>query len=494
MKGSGAYIIFLNCKESIAGLAVLKTNPPLTRFKPCMSNSLSLNSFKKALAPFFNWIALAVVLGSCTISKQISIEAKKNLLKDIAISTGHMGISIYEPATSKYWYNFNGEKYFVPASNAKLFTLYAGMRYLGDSLVGLRYEKTSDSNAIIIGAGDPSFLHPDFKTQPVLEFLKKNVDYTYLQDPTLSNFSPLGNGWAWDDYQSDYAAERSEMPIYGNLAKFYLQNDSLAVSPPIFYNHSIQRLSKALKNGAGLQFAIERPLDGNLFHVQYHSPTKFSGQWIPFRTITHSLTTQPTFMGLLEDTLHKKIGQRISIDQMSRPRNVIHSQPTDSLLKPMMHRSDNFFAEQTLLMASNEHLGMMSDEKIIDTILQSDLLATPQRPKWVDGSGLSRYNLFTPQSFVYILNKMKNDFGFERLKNILPTGGEGTLSAYYQQDAGFIFAKTGTLSNHSALSGFLITKKNKLLIFSILANQYATGATPVRRAVEKFLTALREKY
>jgi D-alanyl-D-alanine carboxypeptidase/D-alanyl-D-alanine-endopeptidase (penicillin-binding protein 4) len=160
----------------------------------------------------------------------------------------------------------------------------------------------------------------------------------------------------------------------------------------------------------------------------------------------------------------------------------------------MMHRSDNFYAEQTLLMASNEHIGFMNDEKIIDTILNTDLKDIPQLPKWVDGSGLSRYNLFTPQSFVYILNKLKNEFGLERLKNILPTGGEGTLGAYYKKDAGFIFAKTGTLSNHCALSGFIITKKNKLLIFSVLNNHYQTGATPVRKAVEKFLEGLREKY
>ena len=82
----------------------------------------------------------------------------------------------------------------------------------------------------------------------------------------------------------------------------------------------------------------------------------------------------------------------------------------------------------------------------------------------------------------------------ERLKNILPTGGEGTLSAYYQKAAGFIFAKTGTLSNHCALSGFMFTKKNKLLIFSVLANHYTTAAAPVRRAVEIFLTYIREKY
>ena len=105
-----------------------------------------------------------------------------------------------------------------------------------------------------------------------------------------------------------------------------------------------------------------------------------------------------------------------------------------------------------------------------------------------------------------LLNKMINenfeqliallyriDVSEKKLKNILATGGTGTIKSYYQKDAGYIFAKTGTLNNNCALSGFLITKKNKLYIFSVLANNYLGGATPIRRAVEKFLTEVREK-
>ncbi len=159
-----------------------------------------------------------------------------------------------------------------------------------------------------------------------------------------------------------------------------------------------------------------------------------------------------------------------------------------------MHRSDNFFADQILLMASNSHLGYMNDNRIIDTILKKELADIPQKPRWVDGSGLSRYNLFTPQSFVYILNKMKNEFGFERIKNILPTGGTGTLRNFYLSETGTFFAKTGTLSNNVALSGYLFTKNKRLLIFSILANNYQTAATPVRKAVEKFLQGVIKNY
>jgi D-alanyl-D-alanine carboxypeptidase/D-alanyl-D-alanine-endopeptidase (penicillin-binding protein 4) len=194
---------------------------------------------------------------------------------------------------------------------------------------------------------------------------------------------------------------------------------------------------------------------------------------------------------LLKDTTGKEIKKSVSSNS---PIRTIHSQPLDSLLKPMMYESDNFFAEQSLLMVSNQLLGYMNDRKIVDSLLKTDFKDLPQKPYWADGSGLSHYNLFTPQDFVFLLNKIKSEYSWERIKNTLPTGGEGTLSSYYKDDAGFIYAKTGTLSNNCALSGYLITKKNKLLIFSILVNNYGTGATPVRRAVEKFIKGLREKY
>ncbi len=101
--------------------------------------------------------ALLIIFSSCSVSHQLSNSADKILLKDSVINTGHIGISIYEPATNSYWYNYNATKYFVPASDTKLFTLYAGMKYLGDSLVGLRYNQINDSLYYIIPTGDPTF-------------------------------------------------------------------------------------------------------------------------------------------------------------------------------------------------------------------------------------------------------------------------------------------------------------------------------------------------
>ncbi len=441
------------------------------------------------------YAALLTFLSSCSIEKQISQSAKADVLDAKALQTAHVGISIFDPSANKYLYNYQGDKYFVPASNIKIPTCYAAMKYLGDSLVGLRYEN-ANSTITIVGTGDPTFLHPDYKRQPVLNFLKSNNSVSYLRDGDIYGFLPLGNGWTWNDYQSSYSAERSEFPIYGNVVTFYLDNDSLNVNPRLFFNSSISWLNQTIRNGVKLHFNMVRDLERNFFHGIFNSKIDFSNQQIPFKTIETDTNYKrsPIFLKLLEDTIHKQISSSFSLHKKAILREIIHSQPTDSLLKPMMHRSDNFFAEQSLLMVSNEVLGVMNDEKIIDTLLKTDFKDLPQKPRWVDGSGLSRYNLFTPQDLVAILNKMKNEFGMERIKVILVTGGEGTISSYYKADSGYIYGKTGTLSGVVAFSGFLYTKKGKLLIFSTLVNNHQATSTEVRKAMEKFIQGVRNRY
>jgi D-alanyl-D-alanine carboxypeptidase/D-alanyl-D-alanine-endopeptidase (penicillin-binding protein 4) len=448
--------------------------------------------------------ALLIGVYSCSVSHQITKSADKILLKDSSISAGHIGISIYEPATNTYWYNYDAAKYFVPASNVKLFTCYAGMKYLGDSLVGLRYFEV-DTAIYIEPTGDPTFLHDDFKIQPVLDFLKNQKRNIYI---TTDNWrdEALGKGWAWDDYNESYMAERSPMPAFGNIVKFSANQNSLKILPSYFdLTNKKTHLDSILKERAysldiiqdtGSRFTIKRIRNNNQFEFSYNSKGFFSKQSIPFYTDTINTLVEILKADYSLNNINASsfIIPEFVIPDVRKDLSIIHSQPTDSLLKPMIHRSDNFFAEQTLLMVSNEHLGYMNDEDIIDTLLKSDLKDVPQKPKWVDGSGLSRYNLFTPQSFVYILNKMKNDFGLKRLENILLTGGEGTLKNYYLKDSSFIYAKTGSLSNNFSLSGFLITKKNKLLIFSILVNNFQNDAAPVRLAIQQFIEGIREKY
>src|SRR5688572_5065955 len=201
------------------------------QFSPKESLRTILNiQLKTGNASSIFQVLVLIFLCSCTVQKRISKSAKADLLSSPALQTAHLGISIYEPSTGKYWYDYNSEKYFVPASNVKIPTCYAAMKYLGDSLVGLRYgftDSTYRGLLIIEPTGDPSFLHPDFKQHPVLNFLKQQSS-----DPKLSigfvdakwRDDRWGAGWSWNDFQEPYMAERSSMPVLGNVLKIRLKD------------------------------------------------------------------------------------------------------------------------------------------------------------------------------------------------------------------------------------------------------------------------------
>jgi D-alanyl-D-alanine carboxypeptidase/D-alanyl-D-alanine-endopeptidase (penicillin-binding protein 4) len=435
-------------------------------------------------------ILFLFIFASCSVSKKITKSANKLLLSDSALLHAHVGISIFEPATGKYWYNHNGDKYFVPASNTKIPTCYAAMKYLGDSIIGLQYKRTGDYY-IFKGTGDPSFLHPDFTYQPVFHFFK-TIGGRYSFDPSNFREEALGNGWAWNDYNDDYMAERSAMPVYGNVMEVKINNAGL-LSYPTYFTAPKYKDPNAVYAQTEIIDSDKNEVVREKFNNGFY---RIRSNRKAYRTTIPFITSKDLVINLLYDTLgsYYKTLLKPELVGVENVWNKISTQPTDSVLKPMMHRSDNFFAEQSLLMVSNSKLGYMQDEGIINFIKQHDFAGIPQMPRWVDGSGLSRYNMFTPQSLVWILNKMKTEFGLERIKNIFATGGEGTISNYYKNMQGFIFAKTGTLSGHAALSGFLYTRKNRLLIFSILTSGWQGSATPVRKAVEKFLSSIREQY
>ncbi|MEI9808487.1 MAG: D-alanyl-D-alanine carboxypeptidase [Bacteroidota bacterium] len=395
-------------------------------------------------------------ISSCSIQKQIGKSAKENVLTSPALKNAHTGISIYEPAANKYWFNYQGDKYFVPASNTKLPSCYAAMKYLGDSLTGALLLE-NDTAILIVPAGDPTLLHSDFTVHPLFDRLRKETRNIYITGDNWKD-EPLGSGWAWNDYNEYYMAERSPLPVYGNTIKWIQEKEE--EEDPVIY--SIPEISWEVNFNITEQrknFDVKRNPGTNSFLLT-EGNEKEKEQLVPYMT-----NGVQSALELLKDTLQKKINMASPAQVQALKRSnrndmkPVHSQPTDSLLKPMMHRSDNFFAEQSLLMVSNKILGVMNDEKIIDTLLKTDFKDLPQKPRWADGSGLSRYNLFTPQDFVAILTKMKNEFGMERIKVILPTGGEGTIKSYYKADSTYIFAKTGTLSGVVCLSGIFIYKE-----------------------------------
>src|ERR1700754_522596 len=98
-------------------------------------------------------------------------KVKKQFKHSQIVNDHFTGFALYDLDKQQMIYELNADKYFIPASNTKLFTFYTCLKMLGDSIPALRYVIHNDS-LIFWATGDPSFLHRDLKGVNGLNFLK----------------------------------------------------------------------------------------------------------------------------------------------------------------------------------------------------------------------------------------------------------------------------------------------------------------------------------
>ncbi|HVB02177.1 MAG TPA: D-alanyl-D-alanine carboxypeptidase [Chitinophagaceae bacterium] len=423
------------------------------------------------------FLSVICCMGMLRGTAQISHAAAADLTGFKALKGAQVGICILDLTSGKYIYQYQGDKYFTPASNTKIFTLFTALHILGDSTTGIRYQSSGDT-LYFQGTGDPSLLHPDYPDQPVFDFLKHAKNKVLVYSRPVNENQVYGPGWSWDDYNEDYQPERSSLPIYGNVIRFSVANHGLIDLPDYFQQTDSIAEDDSLTTHS---FRIQRARFENRFfyHISEDQDTNITE--VPFITYGGSSAA-----AMLQDTLTRQV----IIDPLPVTWSVagrISNVPVDSLYSHMMYRSDNFFAEQTLMMCSLLKFDTISSGEMIHFMLDSMLAGLPDKPVWVDGSGLSRYNLFTPADLVNVLQRLISAYPRDRLFHIFPAGGEGTLDNRFLSMAGYIHAKTGSLNNNAALSGFLVTRKGRTLVFSVLVGNYTIPGFVVRKQVEKFI-------
>lgn len=425
---------------------------------------------------FVIFYVLVALASACSSVKKVAVRKDvKKLLNESPVFTDQFtGFSLYDTELNEYLVNYNSDKRFTPASNTKLLTMYAVMKSFSDSIPALVYQKKGD-NLYVSPTGDPTFLLSKFKNQKSIEFLKQS-DSILIYWPKR-DLEIFGNGWAWDDYTYDYQPQRSWWPIYGNTISVIKRETLLSVVPSFFTDYV--DVLPARRNGE----EVGRDIKFNIFRAFLESDTSNFERIIPF-DYSKELIGQ-----LLEDTLRRPV--KFSDSQLSIP-DTIFSHSVDFVLAMMMKPSDNFMAEQLLIQASWKN--GFEDVRPFISKVKNTWLSNLNEFRWVDGSGLSRYNLISPNDQVKLLKLCYDEFGLERMKWILPKGGEGTLKQWYISDEPYVYAKTGTLSNNHNLSGYLITRSGKTMIFSLMNNHYIRSTTEVKMEMQKLLTEIRNAY
>lgn len=413
---------------------------------------------------------LVLFIFSCTSTYQAKTSRK--IHRSEILNNQFTGLCVYDLEKEKYIIQHKADLSFTPASNTKLLTMYASLKSFNDSLPALLYQSTLSDGLIIQPVGDPTFLYSSFELQPTFHWLQ-DLDTIKIYWPAVIPI--FGSGWAWDDYPYEFQTERSWWPIYGNRVTVSKTDNDTTVTPP-YFGKSVFYPADSSKNSG-------RALNENQFSVIFDDDSTKTEKRIPF------IYSERLFEKLLIDTLHLPITNTFrALDQP----DTLFSYPLDTVLAYMLKPSDNFIAEQLLILAAWKN-GFSDIESFIANF-KEEHLSNLDPIVWKDGSGLSRYNLISPRDQIVLLKQCTEEFGWDRIAKLLPSGGEGTLESWYKSEEPYLFAKTGTLSNNHNLTGYLITKSGKKLIFSFMNNHYLVRNDEVKRAMEEILLSLRDQY
>ena len=441
---------------------------------------------KVLLVRFILLYLFLLLLSACSSTRHAGRFYAKNLKKEIerspVFANSFTGFTLFDPETGRMLCDINGNHQFTPASNTKILTLYTCLKVLGDSVPGIKWYTTEDT-LFFRGIGDPTFLHPEFQAwQAVWTFLQteKRALIHLTQMPDYQE--RFGPGWAWDDYPEAYSTEKNAMPAYGNVAIFEKEKGGKikVISPPGL-NDLTEIQEPGLKKAEWSRAETE-----NLFYARYDT------------TYTDSIAFKvaiPLHMGKYGEPLFQGFSD-LPFTSRSVPSypaadwHTTYSLPVDTVYRRLMYQSDNFIAEQMLLVCAGVAFDTLQQPKIIRWMMDSVLQDLPQKPRWVDGSGLSRYNLNSPQNNVEVLRRLWTEFPHERILSYFPAGGQaGTIADFYKGPEGkpYVFAKSGSMSGVQCLSGYIVAKHGRVLIFSFMHNNFVGSGRPWRVEMQRIL-------
>lgn len=173
----------------------------------------------------------------------------------------------------------------------------------------------------------------------------------------------------------------------------------------------------------------------------------------------------------------------------------VGSPPLSEIVEAILEPSQNWMAEQlvrTLGAEEGERGGWQEgfevEREFFTDVVGIDSLDITYR----DGSGLDAYNLVTPRAMVQILSYMReSEHGaLYRVALAEPGEEEGTLRRRLEGLEGRVFAKTGTITHVNSLSGYLVGRGGRELVFSILTNGSGLSSRVVRAGIDRLVQAV----
>jgi D-alanyl-D-alanine carboxypeptidase/D-alanyl-D-alanine-endopeptidase (penicillin-binding protein 4) len=461
------------------------------------------------------------------------------LLVSAPANKGEWGLLIVDAETGETLYELNADKYFVPASNMKLFTTALALAKLGPDY---RFHTTLETHGTVspqgvlagdlflVGRGDPNLsnrkfpydLKEEFDGAPekVLAELAdalvakgvKEISGDVVGDDSYFPREPYPNGWEIDDMVWEYGAAVSAIVVDDNTVALTLTPGDSAGTPvqaavaPATPDFTVQNdlITSAADTKSDL--TLTREPNSRVVVIRGTMPAHSAPRKLVLALHDPAEHAAALLNQLLAARGVKVTGaarsMHIAEGAGAAPRAVLAehvSVPLGDSIKLVNKISQNLHTE-ILLRTAARNTAMWNAPDDLMRFPQDFYAAAGIAPGDVvqtDGSGLSRHDLVTPRAIVALLKYAQSQPWFAPYYASLPVAGvDGTLETLMKNtaSAGHIHAKTGSVEHVRTRSGFADTAGGRRLIFSFLSNNQGGKNHEASDALDGLCLAMMEEF
>lgn len=427
---------------------------------------------------------------------------------------GEWGLLIVDAETGETLYQQNADRYFVPASNMKLFTTALALAKLGPDYRFHTTLETSGSissggvltgNLVLVGRGDPNLSNRKFPYELKEEFEGppektladladalvakgvKEIAGDVIGDDSYFPRERYPNGWEIDDMVWEYGAAISSIVVDDNTVTLTLtpgqqpgapvQATENPATPDFLVENDVLTSAPDVKS----DLTLTREPGASLVVVKGTMPAKSAPRKLVLAVEEPAQHAAAVLKHLLE-------ARGVRVDGVARARHEAAktqedptvlaehvSVPLGQAIKLINKISQNLHTEMLLRTVARQN-GVWTTADDLMKVPQDFYASAGVSPDDViqtDASGLSRHDLVTPRAIAALLNFAQKQPWFQTYYNSLPVAGvDGTLQDRMKDTpaAGRIHAKTGSVEHVRTLSGFAETPSGRRLIFSFLSN------------------------
>ncbi len=369
----------------------------------------------------------------------------------------------------------------------------------------------------------------------------RSVDGPVLADDTLFPDERYGAGWGWDDLQWEYGAPVSALTLNDNVRYLTVDPGAAAGAPvaaswlpaiaglPNGSPDALQISATTSPAGTKPALGVTRSFDGARLRIYgtlpaggpathlaiaITDPARFAADAFRAALATAGVSVTGTAApvhGEPQDTTSFAVETHLPLALQALPPHAhslppagagarivaLRDSPTlDQVVTVTNKVSQNLHAEILLRLlghAEGTDGSAAEGARVVRSFLTANAGIAPEDFLLYDGSGLSPQDLVTPRAITTLLRYSTQQTWGPILRNSLPSSGvDGTLSSRFPTLRGRVDAKTGTLGEVDALSGFLAANSGRLVIFSILCNDHVGGGA--RALVDSLVEAAAQNF